>query len=704
MLFALAALAVVGGLVLTGIKLADDALTVASAVSSLAFVPAGLAFSIVGLLVALRRPENPAGWFMLVIGAFWSVLTLPLGDVSQPQWFSNLIWVLPLGLMGTHLLLRLPDGNLPSPRWRWVSRTSTIAIVLAGVALPSDGSTASDLQNVAGLLGLVLLLVSIIASVASLFVRARRADADERHQLRWIALGGLTFIGFYALAVVPGLLGIEHSKTADDIVNTLGAIAYSAVPIGIGIAILKYRLYDIDVVIRKTLVFGALAAFVTVVYVARRRWRGGARGLDGRPRRCRSSPRRSSRSDSNRRWRAPRRFADRLVYGKRATPYEVLAEFGERLGETYAADDVLPRMARVLGEGAAPIAPTCGCGSGTSFGRSPRGRRRRPRHVDGGAADRPIDASRSATRASCSARSRSRCRPTTRWIRRRSELVDDLAAQAGLVLRNVRLIEELRARIDDLQAAQKRLVAAQDEERRRLERNIHDGAQQQLVALTVKLRLADALVRTRSRESAARCSASCRPDTNDALEDLRDLARGIYPPLLADKGLLAALEAQARKASAPGRRSRPDGIGRYPQEIEAAVVLLVPRGAAERGEVRAGIACGRHALGRRRPAARSRSPTTGVGFDPVRRRLRHRAPGHRRPAGSAGRNVDRHQFGGQRHDRGRYHPGSRPALGSRAPVRTYGAASPWVRTGSSSTMMTVIPGSTQASRPHSKGL
>ena len=111
MLFALAALAVVGGLVLTGIKLADDTLTVASAVSSLAFVPAGLAFSIVGLLVALRRPENPAGWFMLVIGAFWSVLTLPLGDVSQPQWFSNLIWVLPLGLMGTHLLLRLPDGT-----------------------------------------------------------------------------------------------------------------------------------------------------------------------------------------------------------------------------------------------------------------------------------------------------------------------------------------------------------------------------------------------------------------------------------------------------------------------------------------------------------------------------------------------------------------------------------------------------------------
>jgi len=138
----------------------------------------------------------------------------------------------------------------------------------------------------------------------------------------------------------------------------------------------------------------------------------------------------------------------------------------------------------------------------------------------------------------------------------------------GLALRNVRLTEELRARLDDLQAAQRRLVAAQDQERRRLERNIHDGAQQQLVALSVKLRLAEGLVE-RDPGKAHAMLAQLQSDTSDALEDLRDLARGIYPPLLADQGLVSALEGQARKAPLPVEVQAHD-IGRYPQEVEAA--------------------------------------------------------------------------------------------------------------------------------------
>jgi signal transduction histidine kinase len=561
-LFALAALAVVGGLVLTGIKLADDTLAVASAVSSLAFVPAGLAFSIVGLLVALRRPENPAGWFMLVIGAFWSVLTMPLGDVSQPQWFSNLIWVLPLGLMGTHLLLRLPDGDLPSPRWRWVSRASTLAIVLAGVALPSDGSGAGDLQNVAGLVGLLLLLGCIIASVASLFVRARRADADERHQLRWIAMGGLTFIGFYALAVVPGLLGVGWSDGVDDVVNTFGAVAYSAVPIGIGIAILKYRLYDIDVVIRKALVFASLAAFFTVVYVLVVGGVGAVMGSLSTPTLSFAAAALVAIGFQPALARA-RRFADRVVYGKRSTPYEVLAELGERLGETYAADDVLPRIARVLGEGVGADRADVLLLVEDDF----RAVASWPETATPtGGADLTVEVRHQGELLGALAVSLPANDPMDPAKER---LVTDLAAQAGLVLRNVRLTEELRGRIDDLQAAQKRLVAAQDDERRRLERNIHDGAQQQLVALTVKLRLADTLIE-RDPSRAREMLDQLRSDTNDALEDLRDLARGIYPPLLADKGLRSALEAQARKASLPVEVHATDEIDRYPQEIEAA--------------------------------------------------------------------------------------------------------------------------------------
>jgi signal transduction histidine kinase len=147
-------------------------------------------------------------------------------------------------------------------------------------------------------------------------------------------------------------------------------------------------------------------------------------------------------------------------------------------------------------------------------------------------------------------------------------LLQDLAAQAGLVLRNVRLTAELQASIDELRASRRRLVEAQDEERRKIERNLHDGAQQQLVALAVRLSLLERAAEDpeRVREMVQQLQGGLR----DALDDLRDLARGIYPPLLADKGLAAALEAQGRKAVV-ATTIQPDGIGRYPREIEAAV-------------------------------------------------------------------------------------------------------------------------------------
>jgi signal transduction histidine kinase len=140
--------------------------------------------------------------------------------------------------------------------------------------------------------------------------------------------------------------------------------------------------------------------------------------------------------------------------------------------------------------------------------------------------------------------------------------VADVASQAGLVLSNVRLIEELRA-------SRQRLVAAQDAERRKLERNLHDGAQQQLVALAMKQGLAADLV-TKDPAKASAMLTALQNETTEALENLRDLARGIYPPLLADQGLPAALASQARKATIPVEVDA-DGVGRYPQDAEAAV-------------------------------------------------------------------------------------------------------------------------------------
>jgi signal transduction histidine kinase len=560
-LFALAALEIVVSIVLTSVKLAAGTINGTDALGTLAFLPAGVTFAIVGLIVALRRSGNPAGWFMLVIGAFWGLLALPIADDVEPQWFGSLVWVIPFGLMSIHLLLRLPDGRLPSARWRWVSRAGTLAIVLAGVAIPPEGSDVRAVQDLIAMIGFILLLGSVVASVASLVVRARRADADERHQLRWIAAGGLTFIGFWGLAVVPGLVGATPNATFERILNSLGAVAYCAVPLGIGIAILKYRLYAIDVVIRKALIFAGLAAFFTAVYAL---VVGGVGALVG------------SRSTSVLSFVAAavvavgfqpvlaraRRFADRVVYGKRSTPYEVLSELGERLGETYAADDVLPRIARVLGEGVGATRARVSLRVDEDL----RPVATWPADAEaGGEDDLTVEVRHQGDplgTLSVSMPANDPMDPT------KERLMSDLAAQAGLVLRNVGLTEELRARIEDLKAAQKRLVSAQDAERRRLERNIHDGAQQQLVGLSVKLRLAGGLL-DRDTEKVREMLTQLQSDTNDALEDLRDLARGIYPPLLADQGLAAALTAQARKASLPVE-VRATGIGRYPQEVEAA--------------------------------------------------------------------------------------------------------------------------------------
>jgi signal transduction histidine kinase len=145
----------------------------------------------------------------------------------------------------------------------------------------------------------------------------------------------------------------------------------------------------------------------------------------------------------------------------------------------------------------------------------------------------------------------------------------DLASQAGLVLRNVALTSELLARLEELKASRQRLVAAQDEERRRLERNLHDGAQQHLVALKTRMSLAKKLIE-RDGTKAAELLTNLEADASEALETLRDLARGIYPPLLADQGLAVSLEAHARKVQVPVDVEA-HNVRRYPQETEAAV-------------------------------------------------------------------------------------------------------------------------------------
>jgi signal transduction histidine kinase len=254
--------------------------------------------------------------------------------------------------------------------------------------------------------------------------------------------------------------------------------------------------------------------------------------------------------------RLAQRVADRLVYGKRATPYEVLAEFSGRLGTTYADEDVTSRMAQLLleatGAESAHVWLAVGAGS-HPVASAPS---------DAAAATWPADGVEVQYRGEQLGGLSVQMPANDPLDPRRRKLIDDLAGQAGPVLANVRLIEELRA-------SRRRIVSAQDARAKKLERDIHDGAQQQLVALTVKLRLLEQIA-DRDPAGAKEMASSLQADATGALEDLRDLARGIYPPLLADKGLGAALEAQARKASVQTAVAA-DGVGRFSPEVESAV-------------------------------------------------------------------------------------------------------------------------------------
>jgi signal transduction histidine kinase len=344
---------------------------------------------------------------------------------------------------------------------------------------------------------------------------------------------------------------------------------------------MRYGLYDIDVFISRALVYGSLAVFITAVYVGIAVGIGTLVGSGGKPNLALSILATAIVAIGFQPVRERvQKVANRLVYGKRATPYEVLSQFSGRVADTYAADEVLPRMARVLQEGTGAESATVWLRGAAEL----RAAATFPETMTMPAVVATTDGSLpllgDATRA-VEVRHQGELLGALSVTKRRGEgltpieqkLVDDLAHQAGLVLKNVGLSADLQVRLDELRASRQRLVQAQDLERRRLERNLHDGAQQHLVALKVKLGLAEMLL-GRDPTKAMATLEQLKGDADEALETLRDLARGIYPPLLAEKGLVVALESQARKATV-AVHVHADGVERYSQDVEATVYFCV---------------------------------------------------------------------------------------------------------------------------------
>jgi signal transduction histidine kinase len=538
-----------------------------------------MAVPVVGFVLASRRPANRIGWLFLVAG-----LGLGLGSFSQQYtlralvaapgsllagqvsgWLTNWIWVVPYAVLA-FLLLLFPAGRLRSRRWRPAAWFVGGVFTLAGLALlvratrvwaHPFGPGTDGISPWAVTAILVLIPAALVVSVAGVVVRFARSAGEERLQLKWFA----------AAAVLVVVTAIPSFLTRWVAASVLQNLAFLCLWVAIGVAVLKYRLYEIDIVISKAILYGSLAVFITAVYAG---LVVGVGTLAG----GRDSPLLAALAAAvvavafqpARQWAG--RLANRVVYGRRATPYQVLSDFAQRIGGTYAAGDVLPQMARTVaaGTGAGQVVvwlriddelrpEAC---SGGSFEAGPL-------PVDGQAmllvpgADMSVPVVHQGELLGAISVQMPRGEPLRPAGQ---QLVADVASQAGLVLANAGLIEDLRA-------SRQRLVTAQDEARRRLERNIHDGAQQDLVALAIKLRLGGITVAADPAQ-AEQVFSELQADATGALENLRDLARGIYPPLLADLGLAAALNAQASKSPVP-LTVEADGIGRFGQETEAAV-------------------------------------------------------------------------------------------------------------------------------------
>lgn len=265
-----------------------------------------LAFPLVGALIASKRPENAVGWLCLAVGLLWMLLGVldyygyygaaTPGSVPFPvamAGISDSMWVPAMGLLGTYVLLLFPDGRLPSRRWRpvaWLSGAVILLLSIGVMLVPGRLGNLAGVRKPFGIEGaewmtagtyvlLPLLPLCMLASALSLVLRYRRSGGEERQQIKWMAFAASVVVVLYAIAMIVSFAFPGESWTTAGSVWWLNLLTYvvlasfTLVPVAVGIAVLKYRLYEIDIIINRALVYGSLTAMLALVYV------GGVVGL-----------------------------------------------------------------------------------------------------------------------------------------------------------------------------------------------------------------------------------------------------------------------------------------------------------------------------------------------------------------------------------------------------------------------------------------
>jgi signal transduction histidine kinase len=565
-----------------------------------------LAFPTVGALIAARLPTNPIGWIFCGVGLLYteqrfSIAYADYALLENPAfpggeyvaWFSGLLDFKGPILAGVFVMLLFPDGRLLSRRWRIVAWTAACGAVLTELYdafYPDFLATHSYVWNPFAVVGLVggftpdelfigsavvgetLLLTSILAALFSLFVRLHRAWGDERQQLKWFLYATVPAVGCFSFIllsfiivdfteVVFGTPFIPFSRSYDD-VPYIAAFALLIVPVFTYIAILRYHLYDIDMVINRTLVYGALSACVIGIYVlavvalgALFQAQGNlgvsllATGLVAvlfQPIRSRLQ-----------------RGVNRLMYGERDDPYAVISRLGRRLEATLAPDTVLPTLVETIAQAlklpyvAILLKEGEGFRTTAAYG-SPRGE---PETL-------PLVYQREELgRLVLSPRA-----PGEGFSDADRRLLEDLARQAEVAVHAVRLTA-------DLQNSRERLVATREEERRRLRRDLHDGLGAQLAGLNVQAGTLRRLI-PRDPDAADEVVVELREELRSAIADIRRLVYDLRPPALDDLGLAEALRRLAERLGSEGKQLRvsveaPEDLPNLPAAVEVAVYRIV---------------------------------------------------------------------------------------------------------------------------------
>ena len=584
--FALVATAVLG---LLGDQLSGTAVDVGT----------GLAWYLAGALAYMARPTNRAARLLLI-----TVTALALGkcignaialaSMTRPElahdWAAVVLvdaagWAVTAA--GVAVFAMFPDGKYQRRYERWIVRSVPLAflplVVLYLLGSPRIGTSqfgwvsldaasplyVRGLDPVGAVAGAVIgaTLLVVVPALAILLLRYRRFGAEQRRQIKWPLYAlSVSAISVVVLALAPGPPAIPFWIAAVQYVGTMALL-----PAGLALGIVMHRGLDIDDVIRRSVVYGALWAVIAAAYVVVAAALGVAVGqrvplalavllaivatLFFQPARRRLE-----------------RFADRVVFGPRLSGYELISQLGMRLQSTVAPEDV-----------AGSVAATIQAGLGASWVRVMLDRPERM-PIAGAGTDPGYVAELSAPLVHGDRIvGVIECGPKTegRYNSADQELLNTLGRQAALAIRNSQLAGELSLSVDELAASRARLVQAEELERRRLERDLHDGVQQELVGVLARLGLARNQLR-RDRALAEATLREAQIDAQRALESLQELARGIHPAILTDRGLVEAVEERATRMPIPVE-VHANGLGggaRFPLEMEGAAYFFVSEGLA----------------------------------------------------------------------------------------------------------------------------